>query len=600
MNTHKLINLLQCRLQRFCVFTVNVCFMLLCCSAVSNTALAGTPSNASAWLAATNGSLSNGFMIERVHSIFNKVKRMGGSAALQSKLYIINSDSVPWAIALQDKNIILSRGAIDVIYGSNDSLDARDARMAFVLGHELKHVIDNDFWHESVYHSFAEGENVLIEDELLLSRRKEQELRADEEGFIYATLAGFSTKDIFSAVGNEQNFLEYWAQQTNTGSGKGHHSPASRIKFLHDRFKSLDNSVEFYKFGVRLAHFGRYEDARVLLEEFYKVYPSTQVLNNLGYVHLQLAREEMNADQAYQYWFPTLLELGSGFPNSSGRNLQTGLSAAATAHLETAVDLLKRGADLQSGVQDHLSRINLITAYLYLEQYSAARATLESISNWESNFQLLGLDALIVMQDKRLKDPWDTYSREKFAELAASNLAEDNIIYNYARLLEQRGRHGQAKQYWHRLKDKFDNLPRNYQIMVCRELVDDPECGNAIPEFRVRHQQWDLDIKPGDDIDSAMIRKKLSDWGQPFKESLAAIDAVVYRHPNGNAVLAIDGIIELVSIKQHGFDFKDHLRQVSGSPMVELDTGTEEIWSYGEQWSAVISDNVVREIWIAQ
>ena len=372
--------------------------------------IADTRSNAYSWINAYGESPSDGRMISRVQSIFKRVKRAGGGAGHHSRLFIVESDNLPWAVALQDKNIILSRGAIDVIYAGNDSIAAQDARMAFVLGHELKHVLDDDFWHEQVHKSLMRNETFQETNTRFLQRRRDDELRADEEGFIYASLAGFSTDAIFSSIGDEDNFLTYWARQTNTLTGSGHYSPEERMEYLSARYKSLDNAVEFFKFGVRLAHFGRLRDALVLLEEYHKLYPSNQAIANLGYIHLQLARKSMPAEIAYRYWLPGLMSFNSGLKRSASRSFKYELTDTAITHLNAAIDILENAPGHFDTNTVTPSAINLISAYLYLGKYSAARAVFESIDDWESHPQLLFLDALIVMEDKRLKDPWNTFT----------------------------------------------------------------------------------------------------------------------------------------------------------------------------------------------
>jgi len=284
---------------------------------------AASGSNAISWLRENVQAPSDGFMVSRVLEIFDDVKRASGSQVHPSKLFIIQSNSIPWAIALEDKNIILTSGAIDVIYSGDDSMEKKDARMAFVLGHELKHVIENDFSHEQAYNNFSQStvsDLVALNSEQSVNRRT-LELLADEEGLIYASLAGYDTSAIFSGVGGADNFLEYWAKQTNTNNNNQHYSPAERIEYLKESYQSIDYLVEFFKYGVRLAHFGSYETSQRLLDDFYKVYESDRVLANRGYVHLQLARKEMLEQVAYRYWLPDLLNIDSGFPVMEIRQL---------------------------------------------------------------------------------------------------------------------------------------------------------------------------------------------------------------------------------------------------------------------------------------
>ena len=208
-----------------------------------------------------------------------------------------------------------------------------------MLGHELKHVLEDDFWHEEIRRQeFMSGNTLLDYGERAKERRRHDERRADEDGFIYASLAGFDTSEIFSAVRGEDSFLADWAQQTSTLSGDTHFLPGERTKHLKKKFQSLNNAVDLFKYGVRLAHFGRYNEARVLLEDFQNIYPSAQVLNNLGYVYLQIARQRMPPELAYRFWYPAVLDYDSGVPLSGSRNFGGAeLSADVRGFLNAAV-----------------------------------------------------------------------------------------------------------------------------------------------------------------------------------------------------------------------------------------------------------------------
>jgi len=577
---------------------VSTISIVLICLFMATQSLAIGKSNANAWIKRCGGQSPEDMRTRRVQGIFERVKSASDARGKQSKLFILECDGWPWAATLQDRNVILTRGAIEAIYGSNSPIKSKDARLAFVLGHELKHVLEDDFWHEQVRkQQFMAGNSLLNYGEQAKERRRHDERRADEDGFIYASLAGFDTADIFRPVRGEDSFLADWAQQTSTLSGDTHFQPGERTEHLKRKFQSLSNAVELFKYGVRLAHFGRFEEARTLLEDFQNIYPSAQVLNNLGFVYLQMARQEMPPEVAHRYWYPALIDFDSGIPLSVGRNFNKfELSVDARTLLETAVRSLETGLDQYN---DSTVAINLVTALMYLGEYSAAQATIEKIEGWDSDPQLIGLDALAVMQNSRLKDPWNTYSRENFEREALKENAADNLIYNYARLLLEADRKLEGEFQLSRLVKRLHKLPVDYKVMVCRELKD-PEC-STLMEDPVNSTRWIMEINPGDDIDNQVTSEELKGWGLPIKDKLDGIDAAIYQHENGNSLLALNGIVELVSIRQHGYDFRDYLISDNGEPRSELQTlGTETVLSYGKNWSALVRENEVREIWIAR
>ncbi len=561
---------------------------------------ASTRSNVNAWLASHSLVPHDGFMVSRVHEIFKDVKRASDSAVFPTQLYIIQSNSIPWAIALEDKNIILTSGAIDVIYSSEDSLHKKDARMAFVLGHELKHVIENDFSHQQAYNSFSQGNlsDLVASSQQRANSRKTLELLADEEGLINASLAGYDISAIFTGIGDADNFLEYWSKQTNTFSSNQHHTPSERIAYLKESYQSIDNLVEFFKYGVRLTHFGDHANAKVLLEDFYKVYESNRVLTNRGYVHLQLAREAMPVEMAYRYWFPDLLDLDSGFPVTASRAVNATLPLEAHTQLNQAVAVLKKA--LEFSANDIATRMNLISAYLFLGEYSSARAVMDNIPDWSTAPELHGLDAIVVMQDRRLKNPWDTFTLDILQRRVSEPDAPLNLIYNYARILQDNDREQQAQAQWQRLAQHLSHLPKPYQVMVCRQLADKAACAKKINSYAVKQLPWRLEIHPGDSINSRQVRSLLKAWNTKPVRSVSGIDATIYPDGEGNSLLVLDGQVKLVTIRQHGFNFVEDLKATFGEPVHIMQSGTDQIWSYSPHWSALVADNEVREIWVSQ
>ena len=577
------------------IFILSLVLSGLC---IATPVMANNNSNVVSWSKRCGGQSPDDMRTRRVKEIFDLVKNASDARDKQSRLFILRCDGWPWAATLQDRNVILTRGAIEAIYGSNDSLKSKDARLAFVLGHELKHVLEDDFWHEEVRRQeFMAGNSLIDYGERAKERRRHDERRADEDGFIYASLAGFDTSEIFSAVRGEDSFLADWAQQTSTLSGDTHFLPEERTKHLKKKFQSLNNAVDLFQYGVRLAHFGRYNEARILLEDFQNIFPSAQVLNNLGYVYLQIARQRMPPELAYRYWYPAVLDYDSGVPLSGSRNFGgSELSADVTGFLKAAV------RSLESGVEKYNNATvttNLVTALMYLGEYSAAQAAIEKMDGWPVDPQLIALDAIAVMQDSRLKDPWNTYSLERLELAALREDASDDVIYNYAKLLSEGGRKERATEQLTRLSDRLYHLPMDYRVMVCRQLKTD-RCSNLKKE-QDNATLWAMEITPGDDIDAAATRNKLKEWGKPVSDKLNGIDAKVYRHENGNSLLALNGIIELMSFRQHGYDFRDHLTSANGAPQYEVQTtGGESVLSYGQHWSALVRSDEVREVWIAR
>jgi len=188
-------------------------------------------------------------VIERVRAIHsNLVKIIGSREAVRSKLIVINSTGYPWAVALSDNTVVITKGAIESIY-RGVTRDIADARIAFVQA------------------------------------RPEEELRADLRGYIFASIAGYRT-DLL--LGGEQGFFSDWMQQISPNpDSKTHPDNSVRVQFIEKGFQNILDNLPYYWFSVALAHFGNYTDAQYLLEDNLNIVETEFAYSNLGYIHIQ-------------------------------------------------------------------------------------------------------------------------------------------------------------------------------------------------------------------------------------------------------------------------------------------------------------------------
>jgi hypothetical protein len=90
-------------------------------------------------------------LVARAYRVFDRVRAAADVAGRRSpRLKVIASLTDPWAQALRDGYVLLSRGAVAICYRAGDPA-LGDARLAFVLGHELAHLAKDDFWHAEVH-----------------------------------------------------------------------------------------------------------------------------------------------------------------------------------------------------------------------------------------------------------------------------------------------------------------------------------------------------------------------------------------------------------------------------------------------------------------
>lgn len=217
------------------------------------------------------------------------------------RLALIGAAGDPYAVALPDGTILLTRGALDFCYGPlrGPKLPQRqgDLRLAFVLGHELAHLAADDFWHRSAFAAaqrfpaasgtrWREVRSLLNPDSRDLQR---SELEADSVGALTMAMADLSPGELLHG---DPDFFTKWVSQVAVEAAyedPSHPPPEDRAATLKALLTGLGDEIDVFHFGVRLAQLGRYPDAIALLAHFNERFASREVLSDLGYASYQQA-----------------------------------------------------------------------------------------------------------------------------------------------------------------------------------------------------------------------------------------------------------------------------------------------------------------------
>jgi predicted Zn-dependent protease len=133
--------------------------------------------------------------VAEAHRVFKRVRSVADQNSKRlAKLVVINNKNNVWAIALPAGHIFLSRQVLDIVH-RNASVEIAEARLAFVLGHELAHLANDDFWHyevESFMQNTADAQKI---SEFINQNfeARQAELAADDKGYLYAAMAGYQS-----------------------------------------------------------------------------------------------------------------------------------------------------------------------------------------------------------------------------------------------------------------------------------------------------------------------------------------------------------------------------------------------------------------------
>ena len=547
-------------------------------------------------------------LVNRVNGIFRKLRNtVGLKKTNRAKLLVIDAEGYPWAVALSDNTVVLTTGAIRKMY-QGDDYALSDARTAFVLGHELSHLVTDDLFHHRAFAATRLPEGGTSDWQ---RSSPADENRADFNGYLFATISGYETQQLLR---RKNNFFNSWLDQLGVVEGNSHPGMPERVDFIRTRFSTLQAEIPYYKFAVMLAHFGHYKDAQLLFEDYLNKVETQQAYSNLGYVYLQRARKEMPDSLSYKYWIPTLLEPDSGLETNRSRSLfQRSIPAAAINLLEMAETKLKVAVEMNA--DDLASHINLAATYLFLpDKIHHAYAAIKDARNTP-----LGKDPSVAIQlesiyqliraadDDDNGDRWPK-ARDKLAEIARQDDAPENLLYNLSRMLDSRGRSGAATQYWKTLHRKLHTLPRIYQIQVCLRLGLD-SCNESIADIDavtlLAPELTSGNIPIGQDIRYPAAREYLeehwSDRVAPRKE-LEDLNAVVYSNTSGDKLMVLDHYVEMLMKTVPGdthFARIENLIDTFGPPHASLPASGGFILSYGSNWSALVEDSRVTEIWLS-
>ena len=547
--------------------------------------------------------------LPHVYDVFTKIRAI---AKVNNRdlpqLAIVKDMPGPPAIVLPDGNLILAEKALDVIYDGVSTWEG-NTRLAFVLGHELAHLASDDSWNAEVKYLIQSktlsGE---IDDSLLEqddTDLMERELKADDKGFLYAAMAGFPVEVLLDT---ENDFLSYWVDKTNTRSSKIHPDAAQRTDLLRLRLQQKKDALEFFHMGVRLAHFERQQDAVYFFREFQEVFPGREVFNNLGVCYLQMALENMPPAQAYQYWLPgvldteTIINQARGFPIFRDRN-QIKLTRD---FLQQAVRYLTIATEKDPAYT--IGYINLAVAHFYLDKIYKARAAIEEARRLEpDNYEIESLRALILFEEGQPMDTW-SHAERIFSSLVHDNSADAlplSIYYNWARLLEARGR--SAENQWQKLTNHITELPWPISRMLCERLGNRPEIEDCLKKINqtdaVREIAFPepLPIQPG--FDAWQLKEAehpLKDWNKlPFHwRGEAANSGIIYQNSQNDVVLEMDGVVEMVVLRQNLGQAED-LLQMCGQPHHRKTVMNGQLWSYGH-WAILIGGDRIKELWVVR
>ena len=443
--------------------------------------------------------------VERAQQIFDQlVQVVGTRRGVIPRLLVLNED--PWGIALPialpDGWIVLSKGTLSLCYQ-----DAKlgDDRLAFVLGHELAHLVQDHFWHIKFFQALASTQGraapSITPPNLPVEDLWHQEFQADTHGILYATMAGFSPQAII-AHNRQENFFQSWVRALNPErigrqlDSSTHPTAQQRAEVLQASLQSVVYQAAAFQAGLWWIYAGDYAQAVQAFEAFLEFFPAREVYHNLALSHHLLAL------QAYQVWkpeppiLPFQLTLAIEPVTRAGRiyvesQTQRGTASQADTetlfhrHLDEAITLYRQVMTLDAtytpavlnlahallvrGLQNQAQGLNADV----VEAQAVLLRAQQAGGNEAMMPQLLNTLGVISYYAERIPEAQQLFTRAR--TLAPSDAAP---VFNLGHLAQLTHQSAEAKRY----QRAYQQLVPQESV-VSRDLPTEQVMGSAVGHF---------------------------------------------------------------------------------------------------------------------
>ncbi len=397
-------------------------------------------------------------LVSRIQEVFQRVLNAADKRGNRiPNLIILREIENPWAFCLKDGSVLLSQRAAEFCY-QDVKKSVGDARMAFVLGHELAHLSSDDFWGTEAFQTLAnfgpenpvtDTESVArVRDILFKSKdpaiRKAKELKADAYGLLYASIAGYSPQHIVDTEG--KNFFQHWTDQITKQiaySEDAHPEPKARATLLLSKMNAVKEQVYLFQMGVRLYQLGRYEDALDFMEVFQEEFPCREVFSNIGLIYYQKAMKELaecDRNRAYRFRPSVVLDTET---------------RAETFLRKCGEDLFRKSVRYfrHACKQDTLyatARVNLSAALILSEKHSEALSVLDVALKIQKDDPRAMNNRAIAMYLLGPSIQTDMFQQasDVLKAVIAKHPEYSDAYYNLGRIQAERERNAALRETW--------------------------------------------------------------------------------------------------------------------------------------------------------
>ncbi|MGD8572662.1 MAG: tetratricopeptide repeat protein [Gammaproteobacteria bacterium] len=489
--------------------------------------------------------------VAKARDIFDRVlKAAGNRYGVIPRLHVIkeNPFNVVLPISIPDGWIILSQQVLDMCYQNREQ---GDDRLAFVLSHEIAHLLDDDFWHMNFFSALSllekkrdvEQATVLELENIFTNTAKVEakELRADERGILFAAMAGYDPHAIVDDSGEGENsFFHEWhrlldaTQFDSNQNGNTHPTSMQRSTAILARLQQVGEQADLFRMGLILYQTGKFELAARAFGEFLRYFPSREVYHNLAVSHHQVALKyfkqqvKFTRQRLLPYRLPVTADpyTRAAFGVSRGRlnDLEK-----FQQHIKQAIKHYELAIQQDGGY--FLAYQNLASAYLINREPYKAIAVLQDVIQQQPNnttiLNALGVGFYLTGNRKQATDYLHRAIR--------LNAAFDAPLYNLGRIYYLEGDKQKARELWQDFIKLDPQNPWSVHLAANFDLPNPARQGATTNHVALSKSMEQLvGVQVGHYLDEIP-----DNWGQPRTKQLTIGDNLytLLDYPNGVSVI---------------------------------------------------------------
>lgn len=489
-----------------------------------------------------------------IREIFQKIVRAAGRRpGLAPEIHVLDTPRF-MAEALPGGIVVVSRGFVGLARSD-------DSAMAFILGHEVAHLVRDH--HGLLAGPLPDGPPSPADQKHMYQTI---ELDADRLGVLFAALAGYRASAAIPVL------VELAARAEPDPL---HPSPRERASAIRAQITAISEHLEVFYLGLFLLGAGRYLEAARVLEHFQALFPSREVMSTVGVAY---HKEALRYAPEPEFRHLLMIDSSTRAPTTKG----AAPHPAFKKFMEVAVPYYALATAADPGYAPAWN--NLGAAHLDLGERDLALGYINRALNADPGLASAYNNRAIAMLMA------EDYKRAEEDLLHAWHLAPaPNVAHNLVRLYERQRKRGEV----YRWKTRWETPPRSDD--GAKEYA--PESIGSISPGMALNRLKEWLSEPG----ARQIRLPLG--GKADAEL-----TLLVLSQRGVAALARNNVVEAVGALQTGRIASAHgVRPGDASARVEAvygrPTGLDgiqalNVWGYPARGLAVfLVDDRVQTIW---